>query len=354
MRISRHDGLGRSLKLGLMLLLALAGAWQPARADINLGTLINWADPRCTQYTIIGLCFCAGVPCGYRVFHYLPVVVTETVNAPGDSVVTGMLANALKKAKIGSTRQISKEQKDNTFEAHVWEIPTWMRTVSSAGMSCLACTSQSAEAGSVSNYASGGRTVSLCGDGAQLGKAMQTVASSLPGYLPKLLYATEIDAFNWRTGCRDTTLTNLLRSNALTCTVSGLAAIGGNPLQAEVRSILGDDACVGTWGPLYPRQMRSLGPSQITASALAAYRAMSNAAKVFDTMHYALNLAGKMQMGYPEMSTCFHPGESPMLWQNKLHASKDGKYAWVYWVPVTCCISFSSVSRCMANTASGT
>lgn len=338
------------------LMLALAAILKPAtgHAEFNIGAMINWADPTCTEYKVVGLCFCAGVPCGYRVHHYLPVVLAETVNTPGDSLVTPTFGNVLNQATGLHTRQIGKQQKDNTFEAHVWDIPEWARTASSAGSNCLGCSGVYAKLGAAANVAGGEEGLNLCGSDAPVRSAMTAASAAFPPPLPRLLYATEIDSLNWRTGCRDTNLANTFRSNGLTCAAAGLASIGGSAVGQGVASLLGEDACVGTWGPLYPRQMRTLGPSQITASALAAYRAMSNSAKVFKTMPYLFGLAGKMQLGAPQMSKCFHPGASPLTWQMNQRASTSGKYAWVYWAPVTCCVSFSSVATCVANTASGT
>lgn len=354
-RLSRTCQQGSLYVWGLLALLILLCRPSVGHAEFNIGTMINWADPKCTEYKVIGLCFCGGVPCGYRVHHYLPVVLSETVNTPGDSLVTSVLGEALSEAKDLHTRQIGKHQKDNTFETHVWEIPEWARTVSSAGASCLGCTGTYAKMGAMTNNSSSGNSgVNLCGSDVAVKAAMNAISGAIPSQLPKLLYASEVDAFNWRTGCRDVNLSNTIRSNGLTCSAAGLAGIGGDIVSQQVTSLLGEDACVGTWGPLYPRQMRTLGPSQITASALNAYRAMSNSAKVFQTMPYMFGMLGRMQLGYPQMSTCFRPGASPLTWQTKQKASKDGKYAWVWWVPVTCCVSFDSISQCLANSVSGT
>jgi len=90
---------------------------------------------------------------------------------------------------------------------------------------------------------------------------------------------------------------------------------------------------VGIWGPLYPRQGRAFHGSDVVASALLSYRAMDLTAGV----------DGKqIQLGHPTQTSCITPGTDPQSWDyNQGKPGSGGKYLWVYWTPVTCCIQIS-------------
>ena len=87
---------------------------------------------------------------------------------------------------------------------------------------------------------------------------------------------------------------------------------------------------IGLWGPLYPRQGRAFHGSDVVASALLSYRAMDLSAGV----------DGKeIQLGYPTETSCMTPGTDPQSWDyNRGKQGTGGKYLWVYWTPVTCCV----------------
>ena len=99
---------------------------------------------------------------------------------------------------------------------------------------------------------------------------------------------------------------------------------------------LGFDAqssMVGIWGPLYPRQGRAFHGSDVVASALLSYRAMDLTAGVDRK---------EIQLGYPTQTSCMTPGFDPQSWDyNRGKPGTGGKYLWVYWTPVTCCIQVS-------------
>jgi len=90
---------------------------------------------------------------------------------------------------------------------------------------------------------------------------------------------------------------------------------------------------VGLWGPLYPRQGRAFHSSDVVASALLSYRAMDLSA----------GAGGKqIQLGYPTQTGCMDPGSDPQVWDHdRGRPGTGGKYLWVYWKPVTCCIQVS-------------
>jgi TraU protein len=98
-------------------------------------------------------------------------------------------------------------------------------------------------------------------------------------------------------------------------------------------AFLAQSSMIGIWGPLYPRQGRAFHGSDVVASALLSYRAMDLSAGV----------AGKeIQLGYPTDTGCMTPGTDPRLWDyNRGKPGTGGKYLWVYWTPVTCCIQVS-------------
>ena len=90
---------------------------------------------------------------------------------------------------------------------------------------------------------------------------------------------------------------------------------------------------VGIWGPLYPRQGRAFHGSDVVASALLSYRAMDLTAGVDSK---------EIQLGYPTQTSCMTPGFDPQSWDyNRGKPGTGGKYLWVYWTPVTCCIQVS-------------
>jgi hypothetical protein len=90
---------------------------------------------------------------------------------------------------------------------------------------------------------------------------------------------------------------------------------------------------VGIWGPLYPRQGRAFHGSDVVASALLSYRAMDLTAGVDSK---------EIQLGHPTQTSCMTPGTDPQGWDhNRGKPGTGGRYLWVYWTPVTCCIQIS-------------
>jgi TraU protein len=90
---------------------------------------------------------------------------------------------------------------------------------------------------------------------------------------------------------------------------------------------------IGLWGPLYPRQGRAFHGSDVVASALLSYRAMD----------LSVGVDGKeIQLGYPTETSCLTPGTDPQSWDyNRGKQGTGGKYLWVYWTPVTCCVQIN-------------
>ena len=197
-------------------------------------------DAACSQERVVGLCYCGPLPCGLRVQRYVPVAIVETTRAPGDSVLSGgvdFLAPPDGLPGIAGTASSSLSTTDNTAEAHAWTLPSGALP----GVPCLTCTAASAQVPATTLDVAAG----LCGPAAVVARALDTVASGFAGaWVPRLVYASELDSLNWRTGCRD------LANPATSATLALPAcALGAGPL------------CLGGWGLLVPRQMRDIGPS---------------------------------------------------------------------------------------------
>jgi len=280
-------------------------------------------DPSCTRVQIQGPCFCGARPCGLRVRMYVPVALVETVRAPGDSLLAVPGAAV---AEAAGTVSSSHAALDNTAEAHAWLLgnAAWLF---SGQLPCLRCQPSDARlppppASTLSDW--------MCDPASAVVQALTgNVQSGLGPLLPSLAYASEADAVNWRTGCRD-----LLAID----TWSGQLAAG-----------------LGRWGPLYPRQMRDLGTPPVVYSAKTAYRALSIAREQLGTFPFPVDLAGRMQQAYPAVSTCFDIGEQPLpqapASERPVATSGDGRYAWFYWRPVSCCVGFESLARCASGAA---
>jgi len=288
-------------------------------SPLELAGRIN-SGPSCTRPVILGLCWCGYTPCGYRVAMYVPVAFVETVRAPGDSLLGALpgLPDPPASARSGTLSSRSSGL-DNTAEVHAWSIgdAAWELA---ARPPCATCRPSDAQAPPPPPSAS-----PECGQALQLG-ADSSGASLSPwsATLPSLVYASELDAFNWRTGCRD----------------QHAALVPSLPLAGSL----------GQWGPLYPRQMRDLGTTPVVFSAKTAYRALSIAREQLASFFAPVDLAARMQQAYPAVSACFAVGEQPLPGPasspQPVEASVDGRYGWFYWRPVTCCIGYESMQRC--------
>jgi hypothetical protein len=309
--------------LALALATASLAATPRAIADPGLGPLqlagrIN-PSPACTRTQVLGLCWCGGTPCGYRLRMYVPVAFMETVRAPGDSLLGLPLASA-GAADAAGTQSSSHSALDNTAEAHAWLLSdaAWLLA---AQPPCFSC--KPSDARSETPPRSAAADV-VCGPGSAVVEALASnPLSGLAPTLGALAYASEADVLNWRTGCRD------------------LADIGAwAQAPSELRG----------WGPLRPRQMRDLGTPPVVYSAKTTYRALSIAREQLATFPFPVDLAARMQQAYPAVSTCFDVGEQPLpqasFSDRPVHTSADGRYGWFYWRPVTCCISLESLAMC--------
>jgi len=323
---------GRTLQtLAITLLCALLGAmpWlEPARADtpaISLTSLLPGLvdDVACSELRFVGLCHCGPVPCGVRVQRYVAVAVVETTRAPGDSVLSAGLVG-LPALAGEATVSSALSATDNTSEAHVWTLPA----VAPSALACATCTAASALAPLAVLDASAGS----CGPAAAVAQALSAVPPSFIGpWAPRLAYASEIDALNWRTGCRD--LAN--PATSATLALPG-CLLGAGPL------------CLGQWGLLVPRQMRDLGPSPLLYAAKTAVRALSIARDQLGTLPYPVDTDGKLQQIYPTRSACIRIGQALAAWPAAAapQLSPDGRHAWLYWRPSQCCVAATVARQC--------
>jgi hypothetical protein len=294
----------------------------PARADplfdpLQLARRIN-VQPACTRTEVIGLCWCGGSPCGYRVRMYVPVAFIETVRAPGDSLLGLPLASIAADEGDG-TQSSSHSGLDNTAEAHAWVLSDSIWLLS--GMPpCFSCKPSDARAEAAPPVVA----EAMCGPISNVIEALASnPVSRFAPLLSALAYASEVDLLNWRTGCRD-----------LATIDSWAQAQGG----------------LGSWGPLRPRQMRDLGTPPVLYSAKTAYRVLSIARDQLATFPFPVDLAARLQQAYPAISTCFEIGRQPLpqspFSEQPVQTSVDGRYGWFFWRPVTCCIGLQSLAMC--------
>jgi len=319
----------------------------PVLNPVTLAATVNYS-PSCLDFSIAGVCLCKGVPCGVRITHYVPTAFVETTPALGDTLLATpsfgtpalIAGSGVALATVGPTGQSHQSGTDNSFEAHVWSLPQSLLNLRSLGLHCLVCNQRDAQSvpllppipsyqDTLCSPFTGAAAHALDGLNRQLGGA---------GFGSSLYYASELDFVNWRTGCRDLSITKLLKANAFTCALASL------PGMDRLQRLVGLDVCVGRWGPLYPRQMRELGNTAVAASAKTAYRALSVARTQGLTFPFPVDLNSKLQQNFPMVSACMRPGTLPV--PLSALTSPTGAYGWIYWRRVSCCVGFDSLRRC--------
>jgi hypothetical protein len=310
-------------------------------------------DRTCTRRMVIGTC---KWPPRARIFMYVPVAYVETTGQPGQTTVKSPALLPLLAASLsGPTMSQSRGATDSTAEAHVYTLPDRLVLSAGLGPANMVCTPSDAivpHAQGPADTASFLTRDGTCGPLSQVTQSMaQTLLGAFDGTVsealctPKPAYLSEIDVPNWRTGCGDAALAALMTAHSLTCEGANgaLSFIGAGQ---AFGSLVGPDACLDKWGPLYPRQMRERGNNPVAGSARTAYRALSLARQSFGTLPFPVGLDGRMQQVYPQPSRCFAPGETlPTGFAGTV--SPDGVYGWVYWRPVTCCVPKVGVGGCV-------
>jgi hypothetical protein len=323
----------RACLAALAALVAAPAPAQPTAAAPALdavGLLARlYPDADCAQQRVIGVCHCGSLPCGIRLERYVPVAIVETTRAPGDSLVDFLPVPA---PLAGSTVSSALSMTDNTAEVHVWSVPG----VPLPGLGCVTCGAADAALPAVATEVAS----AACGPVAPVVQALRAApAGGLWG--PRLAYASELDALNWRTGCRDLTNPALaLLAGPSACLWSRVDARPGR-----------DSYCLERWGSLIPRQMRDIGPNPLLYSAKTALRGMSVARDQIGNFPFPVDTDGQLQQAYPALSACFRVGQLPLpqapLSGRPALVSPDGRYAWIYWRRATCCVGFAAAQQCL-------
>lgn len=311
-------------------------------------------DPMTLAYVAGGQC-CWHCPTRRRVFHYAPVAFVELFKGRRDSMFFPY-TNQIGSILGGTTGE--PQGQGWQWEARVWDIPDAAIDIAMHFQSCKLCPRSAARVGrmaAVNSHILNTVIAAECpGVLAKevLDQFFVEVSASIPlaACFPKILYDSTVDTQNWHEGCRDTLLAAQMNSMMET---SGAAAICGVPFASQIQSMFGGggglraalEPCVGQWGYLFPRQMHAVHDSMVIGAALTAYRALHVARYSLGTMPYDVSLNGKLQMTWPTSGVGFTPGTDPLLYEtfNALSLNplrNDGRFGFVWWVPVACCKSF--------------
>jgi hypothetical protein len=288
---------------------------------------------------------------------------------------------------LNNTRTTSA---DKNFEVKIWDISKIAAEKVQDRMVCMSCELKYAEMAKNAQSISD-QSKSSGDDSSGGGKDCGVSDCSLTEYFEEdddedthLVYDTSKDTKNWHYGCRDmasskddeaddsedgggsgnkggetssdsggsssTGLSGLggaidSASTVLKCAASSTGgALGGGGLFGKK-----DDKCVGAWGPLKPRQMKSHTPD-IVAAAYAAYRALHIARYTLGTTGWPVDThgGGLLQHTYPNAGGCFLPGANTYK-VDTVGASTDGRYSFAWWINVSCCKSFSDAGQCFGE-----
>lgn len=354
---------------------------------------------------------------GCSFVQYQPEAIVELVASPwssiflNDAVSGSSMAGAIGVRTNNPVDDKNYELKQN-FEAHVWGVNDDMREGLCIGASCIMCKesevdsqgqgsdsdSKLAEELSASSQSKFGcPPVNIAGSSVA-SEFMSNVNTDMP-----LLYASELDEMNWRAGCRDLAVAfstepvvvpwcaedGIVQDSATGLSVFGGSgsssgstsggyvgsAIGGSEdgffsdlgkkgqaLKDALNATPIGELCVGSWGPMWPRQMASVGAGQSVGMALAAYRALRIAHTSWGTFKPIVNTRCILQPFYPEgvgtglnLATAkgFRIGEAPPIVDSIMSPflqgqtwANDGRMGFVLWVPTGCWKSYSEIESC--------
>ena len=348
MTLSRRDFMKTGLKASAAMALALKSSNINA-FDLNFdfSSLMDMTrfvvpDPTTLSYSVGSPCckFCFD---RYVVFHYQPVAFVEVTRSTTDSFATGGAGNPL-------TSTVSSDGKEqHSFEARVWDLPQIVIDLAFGLQACRLCGKPRGignPASQIDVAAMAELTQSLCSTpmdvvASEMKAALQGMTdqllASMPGAdcIPRVLYDTGHDT-HWRTGCRDIALAAPMGPvceipGGITSGIAELSGMGYNP-------------CVGSWGSVLPRQQRVLNHDVQTAAALTAYRAIHVAKHTWKTFPYDASLKGKLQQTIPNPATGFFPGTNKLIFNQGRMTPVDGKWVFVWWVPVTCCKKINEIA----------
>lgn len=295
----------------------------------------------CFQPMVLGYCYCGYVPCGYLIRHFLPAAYVECIKADGDTVMGGAGSPAM------ATR--ITEPDAQAFEVRVYEITDTARTTAFNVKSVCLCSGEYAKAEGVAKNVMPSALASMtnatgCGiTDALLKQAISRMAGAVGTGLLKLVYTTETDPVNWRTGCRDLAIAQATAAAGPLCAASAIDDALGTGIAAQTPM---GQICVGTWGTVFPRQMMQQGVTELVGASLAAYRALHIAAITLNTLQFEVSLACKLQPVIPVISNCYAPGAPPAIVDLTATVNPTGSYGFIWWVPVVCCKSFQEAAAC--------
>lgn len=275
------------LHLALLALLVAATVFGPAKP--SQAFFANW--PMCFRFAIIGECQLGPVP-GVLLIYWVPTAEIETSPQCGVTLIPWAIPEVAAASVVpcgilgffgSSHRPESAKQDLHYAEVHVFEYAFDIMEIFPDLFDKLCFVPNTPE--------------------------------------PRFLYLSELDLIQWHTGFMDMWRPELLGN--LTCAVT--------PFWTP--------SCMGTWGPIFPRDGWLEQPSHMAHSAGLAYRGLSQA------QEKGLYLGGmtpldSLQLAYPMMSRCIQIGEPPILWENLMDQpfNQPQHLVWIYWRFVICCI----------------
>jgi hypothetical protein len=101
---------------------------------------------------------------------------------------------------------------------------------------------------------------------------------------------------------------------------------------------------LGVWATLYPRGGFVIHHSPSVASVTCGVRGVDIAANpgihhILVPLWFVPNFAEDLvQQADPQVSRCLTIGENPLRWDHHMGAL-NGKYVWVYWHRIACCVA---------------
>ncbi len=151
-------------------------------------------------------------------------------------------------------------------------------------------------------------------------------------------YSSRLDEIPWRTGGLEAVLAETTAPGATALSV-------GCALDSLVSVPYLGGLCMGVWGPLFPRAGWLIHGSQPVGSGAVAYRAAHIVSwpelmwgrVAVPASDFRATTSDKMNIVAPTLMGCIRPGTHPRSWESA-RLSSSGTYAWVYWVPRTCCV----------------
>jgi hypothetical protein len=300
-------------------------------AAISPLEIINSASPSCMDWVYLGNYYGCNL-----VNHWIPVAYVEVTSKSGVTFVdgnipplpinTGIGSAPLGASLSGQSGPPQQSYMDNASQAgallvsnHLWKMSA--AAISRYGRTCSVSDAYAplspAEILAIQLYS---QVNAQCPIPQPAGYFNGDVTQSLMRG-----YTTSGDRQAWMTGCRDQPASQAIMSGAMKCEF-GINV--GNPLQS--------DACLGTWGSLYPRQTRERGLTQVDASAKTAVRALSMG-RTTGTIPFPVDVFMRFNQVQPQVSQCQQVGLPSVPGFSNLKVATDGNYGMIFWRNVTCC-----------------